>query len=254
MHAAPCTAVCHGTLFNYHNGSLWRWGYNTLKAGSGVYTGSNQQVTMALSLGANFGGIAGPYAYFIEWGDGATDTVLGNGGWKEGPGAWHQYATLGAKATKVWMRDSRNHRSLSPREYTYPSLNGFCPSGDDPGVTYDNTRAVPNRTYAINGSTITITDLSVDPDYFCNRTAYYTGDFGLVTINWGDGTVETFEVRLTDNPSEPQAPWGKTKTFSHSYSAPFSGTISYGVEDNVHYRAGSSYPPMPMDLSGISIP
>ena len=73
---------------------------------------------------------------------------------------------------------------------------------------------------AVNARTLTLTDLTVDPDYnFCGHSGS-----AQVRIVWGDGETTLAAIALTDQPSN--------QTFVHTYSTSGTKTLQYYIWDN----------------------
>ena len=75
-------------------------------------------------------------------------------------------------------------------------------------------------TTAVNVRTVTLTDLTVDPDYnYCGHSGN-----AQVRIVWGDGQTTLTTIALTDQPSN--------QTFTHTYSTSGTKTLQYYIWDN----------------------
>jgi len=92
---------------------------------------------------------------------------------------------------------------------------------------------------SVDGMTLTLTDLTIDPDYAC-----HPGD-GEVYIDWGPGSYVIYPVTLTDSPSN--------QTFSYTYSSPYSGTIKYGVKDKYIVDHPTGFPVF-IDPFSVTVP
>jgi hypothetical protein len=141
-----------------------------------------------------------PYTYEWDFGDGQTG---------QGFPVTHTYAGPGPYYPTVSGRDSKQHH------YTGNTVEGVYP----PQI---NINPVVDDIISVSWDTVTLTDLSVDPDY---NTCGHSGN-GRITVNWyGTGLVDARDVALTDTPSNA--------VFTRSFPG-FSGTIKviHTVRDN----------------------
>jgi len=181
-----------------HGGANWVWGRTTFDAWIAYSNGPNCYEVIFDSL-AFSAGATPPFTYNWDFGDGQTGTGLP---------ASHIYAGLGPYYPVVTGRDANMHPYTGTTSGVYPQ-----PTNVSPTV---------NSTIKVESYTVTLTDLSTDPDY---NTCGHSGN-GELSVNWkGRGLVDTKSVAFTDSPSNAVI----TRSFPG-----FSGTIDvlHTVKDN----------------------
>ncbi|MEW6520650.1 MAG: hypothetical protein AB1461_14690 [Thermodesulfobacteriota bacterium] len=165
-----------------------------------------------------------PYHYSIDWeSDGSWDyegTVNSH---------THVYPQANIGYNVTWtVRDARMH-TLDSGSKTTPVTSSAGAANVSPLPNVNRTNIVYTPVYGaanqITGYTVTLTDLSVDPDF---DACGHSGP-GSVRIVWRDGATDVLPLALTDAPSG--------QTFSHTYSSGGTRYVQYYVSDN----AGSSY-------------
>ncbi|MEJ2696203.1 MAG: CxxxxCH/CxxCH domain-containing protein [Candidatus Sulfobium sp.] len=185
---------CHGG--SPHPGWSNVWGAVELDASINAFYGPGcYQVTL---IGSVTGGTP-PYTIFWELGDDTTAT---------GSPVIHSYAGSGPYFPRLVVTDVNNHVGTSTIQVTPLAANAF---------------PIADKSLSVSGKTVTLTDLSYDPDYnLCGHSGS-----GIISISWGDGTpVMTRSINLTDSPSNIG--------FSHTYycSSTCRFTVQHYVTDN----------------------
>jgi hypothetical protein len=224
-----CDSVsCHGDLanMNHHQGLWVRWGGHDIQVGTSVYDAAGCYEVSIVPTAICYPVCFHPITYTYDFGDGTTAV---------GDVVNHTYAGPGPYDLKVTARDANNHPSWPiHQKQVVPKAS--------------NQHHVADRTVEVQGYTVTITDLSVDPDFdLCGHTGP-----GTVTIHWGDGTTTQDALNLTDQPSG--------QVFTHTYGSPGTRTIIYAVEDNAgaatQYLNATTTVPVyePFEISGKFIP
>lgn len=138
-----------------------------------------------------------PYTYEWDFGDGQTGT---------GSALTHRYPGAGPYTVTLTVRDANlvaatTQKSVTPQNANQP--------------------AVANYTVSVSGMTVTLTDLSYDPDY---NQCGHSGP-GIISILWGDNTnTTTTNFMMTDTPSH--------HIFTHTYANPGNYWIYHSVRDN----------------------
>lgn len=185
-----CSSLsCHGSKY---------WGgvqYNTIirsSYGSGCYE---------VIFSADASGGAAPYSYVWDFGDGQTG---------QGQSLIHYYASANPYTVTLNARDAKNHPANPIQVQVAPRVNA-------------NVSPVANVSMSITDYTVTLTDLSYDPDYnSCGRSGP-----GKVIVYWGDGSAPTSQnVNFTNDVN------GSRQVFTHTYSAASTNVIYYDVYDN----------------------
>jgi len=188
-----CTNItCHG---GPHPGYLNVWGAVALSSTSAnaTYGPGCYQVTFT---GSASGGTS-PYTFSWDFGDNTTGA---------GSPVIHSYPGSGPYSATVTARDVNNHIGKATIQVTPVAANAF---------------PVINQSIAASGYTVTLTDLSYDPDYnLCGHSGS-----GIISISWGDGTPAMSQsINLTDSPSNIE--------FSHTYGNKSTYTIQHYITDN----------------------
>jgi PKD repeat protein len=146
-----------------------------------------------------------PYTYLWDFGDGTTSTV-------QNP--THVFPSGATYQVTVTARDVNLH--MGTRIISITPQSG-------------NTAPVSDFTVTAYGWTVTLTDLSYDPDY---NTCGHSGP-GSIEILWGDmygGNPRTTEaINLTNAPSN--------KTYTHTYSTV--AKITANIYENIRDNAGT---------------
>ncbi len=200
-----------------------RWGRNSLTANPNVlYSGTHYQGECGEIIfnGVQQGGWPDhgtpPYYCWIDFGDGTP--ILE---WVDCSQP-HTYPDEGPY-TVTWMIRDTKGRSFSgvgsdplPNYKTLPGVN----------PVFENTDPTPAFSIYIDGQTVTLNDLSVDPDY---NTCLHDGGPATIRVVWGDystagNVVEA--VQLTDTPTS-----GHTFTYTYSRTGNVSG-LRYYIQDN----------------------
>ena len=157
-----------------HGGANWVWGRITFDAWIHYLNGPN-------CYEVNFDrvdfspGATPPFTYEWDFGDGQTGTGF--------PIA-HSYATGGPYYPVVTGRDANRHHFTGISSGVYPQPANMPP--------------IVNSTITVESYTVTLTDLSTDPDY---NTCGHSGN-GELSVNWkGRGVVDTKPVAFSDTPS-----------------------------------------------------
>jgi predicted CxxxxCH...CXXCH cytochrome family protein len=114
-------------------------------------------------------------SYLWDFGDGGTSTD---------PEPTHIYTTPGTYPISVKMRDADYHPASAGGRFIQIA-------------TPANVPPVSAMSVSVSGSTITVTDLSYDPDY----NLYENSGPGKITILWGDFTKTVEPINLTGSPS-----------------------------------------------------
>jgi len=146
----------------------------------------------------NFSGGAAPYACNWDFGDGTTSS---------GCSADHMYASSGPFSASVSGRDANAH-PYSATQIVTPQTVNIPPTVD--------------QTVSVACFTVTLTDLSIDPDY---NTCGHAGN-AQETINWGNGTTSSANVSLTNSPSN--------YVFTKTYTTASTYNITHTVKDNAN--------------------
>jgi predicted CxxxxCH...CXXCH cytochrome family protein len=185
---------CHGGT--PHPGWSNVWGGVQLDASVTVNYGPG---CYQVSLNGTVAGGTAPYTFFWNLGDDTTAT---------GSPVMHNYAGSGPYFPQVTVTDVNNHVGTKTVQVTPQAANAF-PSAA--------------KSVSVSGKTVTLTDLSYDPDYnLCGHSGP-----GVISITWGDGTpTMTQSINLTDSPSNV--------VFSHTYncSSTCLFTIQHYITDN----------------------
>lgn len=118
----------------------------------------------------------------------------------------HRFADRGTYIVKVTVRDKTRH-------LIYNNL--YIP------VDETNIRPSANIAVAVDGQTVTLTDLSIDPDY---NECGHSGT-GTISISWNDSSATLIQpLALTDSPSGT--------IFRHTYQTAGTYSISVQILDN----------------------
>ncbi len=166
--------ICHGVL--QHNSKNWSREVNNIMIenppGQINYMGTEQKFRVRLGSGntLRFPGVS----YLWDFGDGGKSTVAE---------PTHIYTAVGTYLVKLDMRDADYHPASAQGQFTIMSPSNIPP--------------VTAMSVSVSGSTITVTDLSYDPDYNINGNS----GPGQITILWGDFTKTVEPINLTDSPS-----------------------------------------------------
>ncbi|MDA8105033.1 MAG: CxxxxCH/CxxCH domain-containing protein [Nitrospiraceae bacterium] len=177
---------CHGGSGNY-------WASTTLSSHiTYSFGGWCYEVNFE---GYALGGIP-PYTFEWNFGDGQTAA---------GSAATHRYAGPGPYNVTLQTSDTNSQIAAAQTSVT-------------PQLT--NQPAVAGYTVSVSGMTVTLTDLSYDPDY---NQCGHSGQ-GLISILWGDGTNTTTNIDFIDMPSN--------QIFLHTYTAPGTYYLYHSVKDN----------------------
>lgn len=141
----------------------------------------------------------------------------------------HRYEQPGNYVVKFEARDKIQHRTYDTIYFT---------------VDNANIKPVTNVASAVDGMTVTLTDLSRDPDYNdCGNSGT-----GTVSIDWNDGTAPFSQaIPLTGSPSGT--------TYQHTYQNPGTYNISYFIRDNAGDYQYPSLPRLTVQVpAGTTIP
>jgi predicted CxxxxCH...CXXCH cytochrome family protein len=148
-------------------------------------------------------------SYSWDFGDGGTSTDAE---------PTHTYAA-GTYTITLAMRDADYH----PKSLQTPIL----------VEPLANVLPVSAMSVSVSGNTVTVTDLSYDPDYNIDAN---TGNIignpgpGHITILWGEGTAGTgVPINLTDSPSN--------QVYSYTYTTQTNPVIALVVRDNKNGQA-----------------
>lgn len=182
---------CHASSCN----NTKTWGYINLAPGINYQTGPGcyeVSLTGSVTLGTP------PYTFAWDFGD---NSPLGTG-----QTVSHTYAGPGPYNAKLTVRDKNNHSGEITTPVS-PVAANLPPVADKKPVT-------------VSGCTVTLTDLSRDPDY---NTCGHSGS-GSITIQWGDGKSTSSSINLTAAPSNIP--------YTHVYTSAGTYTISHFVSDN----------------------
>ena len=152
-----------------------------------------------VQLFPNLSGGTAPYTCTWDFGDGTTFN---------GCSADHQYASSGPFTVTVSGRDAKNHPYVSPPQNVTPQAVNIPPTVAE--------------TVEVSCYTVTLTDLSIDPDY---NVCGHAGN-AQESINWGNATTSSAIVSLTDSPSH--------YVFSKTYTAAGTYNITHTVKDNAN--------------------
>jgi hypothetical protein len=185
-----------------HGGASATWGRQYLGAAINVALG-----TGCYEVKANAVSITGgtpPYTYEWDFGDENTESGTANTLPFSTP---HPYAKGGTYTVTFNFRDARYHVG-SVVTWVTPKA-----SANIPPVA---SAAVKN----VKGCTVTLTDLSYDPDY---NQCGHTGA-GKIIIYWADGTTTNQPINLTDQPLN--------QDFSHTYTTASTYYLTYYIYDN----------------------
>jgi hypothetical protein len=201
-----CSSIqCHGGTS--HPGWIDVWGaeyFNT--TGIGHTLGPDcLQVNFTPPSGS--GTFDGPFTYAWDFGDGTTGT---------GFAPTHYYSSTGDYPVVLDMRGDDYHTVLDVYTQVSPTATNVVP--------------VTARSIAVDQYTMSLTDLSYDPDY---NECGHTGT-GVITIHWGDGTTTLSAIDLTGAPSN--------QVFTHTYPTLSSRdyTIQHFVKDNANKETGGN--------------
>ena len=192
--------TCHGGIgtLNHHQGLWVRWGGHDIQVGTAVYDTDGCYEVSIVPTAKCYPACYYPMTFTYDFGDGTTAV---------GDVVTHAYPGPGPYPLKVTARDKYNHPSWPIHQKLI-----------SPKST--NLTHTADRTVDVQGFTVTITDLSTDPDFDqCANSGP-----GKVTIHWGDGTTTLELLDLTDQPSG--------QVFTHTYYSAGSRTIIYAVDDN----------------------
>jgi len=208
-----------------HGGWSVSWGYG----GSGT-VGIHQSAATncyEVSLDAYYTpapGNAGvvPISYYWTFGDGTVET-------QGSSPVLHTYAGPGPYTASVRGRDSKYHLYASTITQIWPAQTNSSP--------------VVNETVIVDRYTVTLTDLSTDPDY---NTCDHSGN-GQIKVSWGTtGYVDTVpNASLSSLPTNTVI----ARTFSSSTSM----NVVHSVTDNAGTTAGRVIQvnvPGPITISG----
>jgi len=146
-------------------------------------------------------------SYYWDFGDGTNSVQAAPS--HAYPGANTYYVTL-------YARDADNHRGQTTQPVNASAF---------------NQPPVAAKSLTANGLTVTLTDLSYDPDY---NQCGHSGP-GSITVQWGDGNTETHSINLTNTPSN--------QTYTHTYSISGSSqtfNVLTSVTDNAGGYASNS--------------
>jgi hypothetical protein len=150
-------------------------------------------------------------SYSWDFGDGGTSTDAE---------PTHTYAAAGTYTIKLAMRDADYHpKSLKATGILVKPLANVLP--------------VSAMSVSVSGKTVTVTDLSYDPDYNIDAN---TGNIignpgpGQIIILWGEGNARTeVPINLTDSPSN--------QVYTYTYVTQFNPYITLVVRDNKNGKA-----------------
>ncbi len=138
-------------------------------------------------------------SYLWDFGDGGTSTD---------PEPTHIYTAPGDYPISVEMRDADYHPASAGGRVVQIA-------------TPQNVPPVSAMSVSVSGSTITVTDLSYDPDY----NIYGNSGPGQIDILWGDFTKTSVPINLTDSPSN--------QVYTHTSSMNnYNLSMSHVVRDN----------------------
>lgn len=188
-----CTSIsCH--ILKWADAGEFTWGGSSLSATIAYTNGTN---CYEVSLNANItGNGTPPYTYSWDFGDGQIST-------EEKP--VHVYSISGTYTVNLTVRDAKGNRAAAASTVT-------------PKLT-QNQGPTAAKQVTVVGYTVTLTDLSTDPD---SNTCGRTGP-GKVSVNWSNA-AETRPVDLSDTPSN--------QVFTRTYSVNGSYTVRHSVTDN----------------------
>lgn len=184
-----------------------------LGSGAYIWGGSSMSVSSAWRSTSNCfemqfynvsvsGGTA-PYTFFWDFGDSTTSA-------EQNP--THMFPSGSSYAVTLTARDAYNHTATRTSSVTPQSV---------------NISPVVNAAVSVQGYTVTLTDLSYDPDY---NTCGHSGS-GQIKVQWNDAynnsPITTEMVNLTGSPSN--------RIFTYTYSSkyiPHNQNIYLSVTDN----------------------
>jgi hypothetical protein len=211
-----CSSVsCHpqgdpGYLYTWGNPRLSAFAYYT--AGTSCYEVIFNRVDVINGTS--------PYTYTWAFGDGTSGTGLP---------VTHVYPTAGPYYPTVSGMDSNNH-----------SFTGTVTGGVYPLPT--NTAPTAAKSISVSRYTVTLTDLSYDPDY---NTCGHSGT-GTIQINWGTDKVQTAAINLTGSPSN--------QVYQYTFSTSGTKSIQHFITDNTGSKVNSAVQnvvlPGPISISG----
>ncbi len=198
---------CHGGDWAYwgsqQRGATYVSASINITSGSGCY----EVIANAVSgVGVYYG--TPPYTYEWDFGDGNTASGTSSTLPISTP---HAYASGGTYNVAFRFRDANYHPGDTATQVTLQSVN-VAPAA--------NSAPVSVKSY-----TVTLTDLSYDPDY---NTCGHSGA-GKIYVDWGDGTTISQSISLTDNPSN--------QVYSHTYAMKGTFHLIHKVTDNAGYTA-----------------
>ena len=150
---------------------------------------------------ADASGGTSPYTYVWDFGDGQKG---------QGQSLTHYYSSANPYTVTLNARDAKNHPANQSQAQVTPRGSA-------------NVLPVANVSMSITDYTVTLTDLSYDPDYnSCGRSGP-----GKIIVYWGDGSAPTSQnVNFTNDVS------GSHQVMTRTYSTAGTYVIYYDVYDN----------------------
>lgn len=201
------------------------WGFSAITAGVSWSPGS-LCASINFAINVTSSNAVPPYFYSIDW--------ESNGSWDyEGTvnSHTHVYPQTNTSYQVTWtVRDAKMH-TLESGTKTNPVTSSAgvanvnpVPNVNRTNIAYTPVHGNPAVPTQITGYTVTLTDMSIDPDF---DACGHAGP-GSARIVWRDGATDVLPLNLTAAPSG--------QTFSHTYTSGGTRYVQYSVSDN----AGSS--------------